>query len=110
MPDQAVKDLFMMEGFSCTRLLPIEGGVGWHKVLREVGFYRSQRFGRAGPIMETWKNPLTKEEVEVVPIANEPSFVAEAPVHGSGPRVRYISFQLVISALLGGIFIVFWIF
>jgi hypothetical protein len=72
MPDKAVKDLFMMEGFSCARLLPIEGGVGWHKVLREVGFYRSQRFGRAGPIMESWKNPLTKEEVEVVPIANDP--------------------------------------
>jgi hypothetical protein len=72
MPDRAVKDLFMMEGFSCARLLPMEDGIGYHKVLREVGFYRSQRFGRAGPIMDTWRNPLTKEEVEVVPIANDP--------------------------------------
>jgi len=72
MPDQAVKDLFMMEGFSCARLLPIEGGIGYHKVLREVGFYREQRFGRAGEIMDTWNNPLTKEEVKVVPIANDP--------------------------------------
>jgi hypothetical protein len=72
MPNMAVQDLFMMEGFSCARLLPIADGTGWHKVLREVGFYRSQRFGRAGPIMDSWKNPLTKEEVEVVPIANDP--------------------------------------
>jgi len=72
MPGKPVQDLFMMEGFSCARLLPIEGGVGYHKVLREVGFYREQRFGRAGDIMKTWKNPLTKEEVNVVPIANDP--------------------------------------
>ena len=72
MPDKAVKDLFMMEGFSCARLLPKEDGVGYHKVLREVGFYREQRFGRAGKIMDTWRNPLTREEVKVVPIANDP--------------------------------------
>lgn len=72
MPDRAVQDLFIMEGFSCARLLPIENGVGYHKVLREVGFYREQRFGRAGKIMETWRNPLNREEVKVVPIANDP--------------------------------------
>jgi hypothetical protein len=88
MPDRAITDLFMMEGFSCARLLPKEDGVGYHKVLREVGFYRSQRFGRAGPIMESWKNPLTKEEVEVVPIANDPfnyditPFFPEPPNYG----------------------------
>ena len=71
-PGEVVKDLFMMEGFSCARLLPIEGGVGYHKVRREVGFYREQRFGRAGKIMQSWKNPMTKEEVAVVPIANDP--------------------------------------
>ena len=72
MPDKAVRDLFMMEGFSCARLLPKEDGVGYHKVLREVGFYRSQRFGRSGDIMTEWRNPLTKETVKVVPIANDP--------------------------------------
>ncbi|MEJ2140045.1 MAG: DUF1838 family protein [Gammaproteobacteria bacterium] len=88
MPDRAITDLCMMEGFSCARLLPKEDGVGYHKVLREVGFYRSQRFGRAGPIMESWKNPLTKEEVEVVPIANDPfnyditPFFPEPPNYG----------------------------
>jgi hypothetical protein len=88
MPDRAVTDLFMMEGFSCARLLPIEGGVGYHKVLREVGFYREQRFGRAGKIMQSWKNPLTNEEVAVVPIANDPfnyditPFFPEPPNYG----------------------------
>jgi hypothetical protein len=88
MPDQAVKDLFMMEGFSCTRLLPKEDGVGYHKVLREVGFYREQRFGRSGKIMDSWKNPFTKEEVKVVPIANDPfnfditPFFPEPPNYG----------------------------
>jgi hypothetical protein len=88
MPDKAVKDLFMMEGFSCARLLPKDDGVGYHKVLREVGFYREQRFGRAGKIMDTWKNPLTKEEVKVVPIANDPfnyditPFFPEPPNYG----------------------------
>ena len=72
MPDAAVQDLFMMEGFSCARLLPKADGIGYHKVLREVGFYREQRFGRSGAIMQSWKNPLTKEEVAVVPIANDP--------------------------------------
>ena len=29
MPDKAVQDLFMLEGFSCTRLLPKEDGIGF---------------------------------------------------------------------------------
>jgi hypothetical protein len=88
MPDKAVKDLFMMEGFSCARLIPKEDGIGYHKVLREVGFYREQRFGRSGKIMDTWKNPLTREEVKVVPIANDPfnyditPFFPEPPNYG----------------------------
>jgi hypothetical protein len=88
MPDQAIKDLFIMEGFSCARLLPKEDGPGYRKVLREVGFYREQRFGRAGKIMQEWKNPLTKETVRVVPIANDPfnfditPFFPEPPNYG----------------------------
>jgi hypothetical protein len=103
MPDKVVTDLFMMEGFSCARLLPIEGGVGYHKVLREVGFYREQRFGRAGKIMQTWKNPLTKEDVNVVPIANDPfnyditPFFPEPPNYGglnAGQPFPKIPFKL----------------
>ncbi|MBT8423250.1 MAG: DUF1838 domain-containing protein [Gammaproteobacteria bacterium] len=88
MPDKVVRDLFMMEGFSCARLLPKEDGIGYHKVLREVGFYREQRFGRSGDIMSEWRNPLTKETVRVVPIANDPfnyditPFFPEPPNYG----------------------------
>lgn len=88
MPDRAIEDLFIMEGFSCARLLPHKDGVGYHKVLREVGFYREQRFGRSGKIMDSWRNPLTREEVRVVPIANDPfnfditPFFPEPPNYG----------------------------
>jgi hypothetical protein len=103
MPNQAVKDLFMMEGFSCTRLIPKEDGIGYHKVLREVGFYREQRFGRSGKIMDTWKNPFTKEVVKVVPIANDPfnyditPFFPEPPNYGglnAGKPFPKIPFKL----------------
>lgn len=88
MPDRPVQDLFMMEGFSCARLLPKKDGPGYRKVLREVGFYREQRFGRSGKIMNEWRNPLTKETVKVVPIANDPfnfditPFFPEPPNYG----------------------------
>lgn len=103
MPNKAVKDLFMMEGFSCARLIPKEDGVGYHKVLREVGFYREQRFGRSGDIMEEWKNPFTREKVRVVPIANDPfnyditPFFPEPPNYGglnAGKPFPKIPFKL----------------
>ena len=56
------------EGFSVTRLLPLEDG-SYRKVLREVGFYRDIK---TGEIMETMENPYTGETVKVVPIANDP--------------------------------------
>jgi len=79
MPDRPLQDLFIMEGFSVARLIPMENGEGYHKVLREVGFYREQKFGRAGKIMDTWDNPLTGETVRVVPIANDPFNVNLTP-------------------------------
>jgi len=103
MPDKAVTDLFMMEGFSCARLLPKEDGPGYNKVLREVGFYREQRFGRSGKIMNEWRNPLTKETVNVVPIANDPfnfeitPFFPEPPNYGglnAGKPFPKIPFKL----------------
>jgi hypothetical protein len=85
MPNKVVKDLFMMEGFSCARLLPMEDGPGYRKVLREVGFYREQRFGRSGKIMDEWRNPLNKETVKVVPIANDPFNFSITPFFSAPP-------------------------
>ena len=86
MPNKVVKDLFIMEGFSCARLLPLEDGPGYRKVLREIGFYREQRFGRAGRIMQEWKNPFTKETVPVVPIANDPFNFTISPYFPEPPN------------------------
>ena len=102
MPDKKIEDLFIMEGFSCARLLPKEDGNGYRKVLREVGFYREQRFGRSGKIMDEWKNPLTKETVRVVPIANDPfnyditTFFPEPPNYGGLNQEKFpqIPFKL----------------
>lgn len=66
--NQKLEDLFIMEGFSCAKLIEQEDGT-FQKVLREVGYYKDLK---TGEIMEEWDNPLTGEKVRVVPIANDP--------------------------------------
>lgn len=72
------------EGFSVTRLLPLEGGA-YRKLLREVGFYTDLR---TGEILEELENPYTGEIVRTVPIANDPfnftieEFWPEPPNYG----------------------------
>ena len=68
MPGRKNQDLVGFEGFSVTRLLPLEDG-SYRKLLREVGFYTDLK---TGEILETYKNPYTDELVPVVPIANDP--------------------------------------
>lgn len=65
---EPLRELFGMEGFSVCRLMRLEDG-SWHKLLREVGFYRDLKTGR---LMDTWENIYTGETVKVVPIANDP--------------------------------------
>ncbi|MGK0498584.1 MAG: hypothetical protein ACJAYG_000215 [Oceanicoccus sp.] len=85
-PGQKLQDLFVMEGFSCTKLIPMEDGKpGYHKVLREVGFYRELKFGKSGDIMDTWHNPMIDETVKVVPIANDPFNYDITPVFYAAP-------------------------
>lgn len=72
------------EGFSVTRLIPLEGGA-YRKLLREVGFYTDLR---TGEILEELENPYTGEVVRTVPIANDPfnftieEFWPEPPNYG----------------------------
>ena len=66
---EAVRDLCGFTMMSCAKLLPHEEGVGYRKVLREVGFYTDLK---SGEIIEEWKNPYLDETVKVVPIANDP--------------------------------------
>lgn len=67
-PGQRIVPLFYMDGISCCRFMPIEGG--YRKLLREVVLYKDYATRQ---ILEEWKNPyLDGEVVKVVPIANDP--------------------------------------
>jgi hypothetical protein len=66
--NEAVRPLFINEGFSFTRCLPLPDG-SWHRMCREVVFYRDIDTGK---ILKTWHNPYTNMDVPVVPVANDP--------------------------------------
>jgi len=67
-PNEAIRELFIMEGFSVVRSQKLEDGSS-RRLLREVVFYKDID---TGEILETWENPYTNETVRVVPIANDP--------------------------------------
>lgn len=83
-PGQKNTEVCGFEGFSVTRLIPLEGGA-YRKLLREVGFYTDLK---TGEILEEMENPYTGEIVRVVPIANDPfnftieEFWPEPPNYG----------------------------
>jgi hypothetical protein len=68
-PGEAVRDLFGFAGFGMARLLPHESGIGYRKVLREVGIYYDLKTQEP---LEEWLNPYTNEKVRVVHVANDP--------------------------------------
>jgi hypothetical protein len=67
-PNEKVRELFILEGFSVTRRKKLEDG-SIRSMLREVVFYKDVN---TGEILKTWHNPYTEEDVRVVPIANDP--------------------------------------
>jgi Protein of unknown function (DUF1838) len=84
-PGEAVRDLVGFTMISAARLLPHEDGVGYRKVLREIGLYTDLE---TGEIITEWRNPYLNETVKVVPIANDPfnhtitNFYPEPPRYG----------------------------
>ena len=68
-PGEAVRDLCGFTMLSCAKLLPHESGVGYRKVLREVGLYTDLA---SGEIIEEMVNPYVGERVKIVPITNDP--------------------------------------
>lgn len=84
-PNEALRDLVGFTMVSAARLLPHEDGVGYRKVLREIGFYTDIK---TGEILTEWENPYMGETVKVVPIANDPfnhtitNFYPEPPSYG----------------------------
>lgn len=83
-PNEKVRPLFKVEGFSVVRTKRLEDG-SWRRMLREVVFYRDIE---TGEILKQWANPYTGETVRVVPIANDPfnftitAFQPEGPSYG----------------------------
>ncbi|NLR70387.1 DUF1838 family protein [Novosphingobium sp. ERN07] len=83
-PNEKVRPLFDVEGFSFVRTKRLEDG-SYRRMLREIVFYRNLE---TGEIMKEWDNPYTGEKVKVVPIANDPfnftisQFQPEAPSYG----------------------------
>ncbi len=67
-PNESIKTLFEVEGFSFIRIKQLENG-DWRRMLREIVFYRDPV---TKEILKTWQNPYTNETVKVVPIANDP--------------------------------------
>ncbi|MCC6942340.1 MAG: DUF1838 family protein, partial [Novosphingobium sp.] len=67
-PNEKVRKLFDVEGFSFVRTKKLEDG-SYRRMLREVVFYRDPV---TGEILKEWDNPYTGERVKVVPIANDP--------------------------------------
>ncbi|MFZ9652752.1 MAG: DUF1838 family protein [Steroidobacteraceae bacterium] len=97
-PGEAVRDLFGFAGFGMARLLPHESGVGYRKVLREVGIYYDLKTQEP---LEEYLNPYTNERVKVVHVANDPFNVQvqeyfEAPPNYGGlnanapPKIPFI--------------------
>ncbi len=66
-PGEKVRPLFNMEGFSTSRVIPIEGG--YRQLRHELVVYKDLETGK---ILKTWTNPYTNEAVRVVPIFNDP--------------------------------------
>lgn len=83
-PNEKVRPLFGVEGFSFVKTKRLEDG-SFRRMLREIVFYRDLETGK---IIDNWNNPYTGETVKVVPIANDPfnftisEFVPQAPSYG----------------------------
>ena len=66
-PGEAGRDLFGIMGMGTGRLIPFEDKPGFTNVRRECGYYFDLD---TGEVLDTWVNPYTNEEVDVLHIAN----------------------------------------
>jgi hypothetical protein len=88
--NEPVRPLFTNEGFSFVRSKRLPDG-SWHRMLREVVFYRDIK---TGEILKEWFNPYTKETVKVVPVYNDPfnytisEFYPDPPSYGGLNTVK----------------------
>lgn len=68
-PEKPWKVLFNFEMYNIARMQKMACDSGWRLVTREMLVYKDPK---TNEILKTWKNPWTGEEVEVIPVWNDP--------------------------------------
>ncbi|MBM3158149.1 MAG: DUF1838 family protein [Bacteroidetes bacterium] len=68
-PEKPWKHLFNFEMFNIARSERLPGDSGWKLITREMLVYQDPK---TNEILSSWKNPWTKEEVEVMHVWNDP--------------------------------------
>lgn len=68
-PEKPWKHVFNFEMYNIARMQKMAGDSGWRLITREMLVYKDPK---TGEILKTWKNPWTNEEVEVIPVWNDP--------------------------------------
>ncbi len=96
LPGEKDQLLFVFEGFAFSRLIPHEKG--FRMLHRELGYYRDPKTRQ---ILEKWTNPWTNEEVEVIPVLNDPVNANFQPESERGP------FMVPVTELTGDVWFSF---
>lgn len=71
-PGQKDTHMFKLEGMNvrqCVTVKDPKRGVGYRMVSREIMLYLDPE---TGEILRTWENPWTKENIEIIHVANDP--------------------------------------
>ena len=100
-PGEKDRHLFNVQGMNvrqCKVLNDPKKGLGYRSVSREVMFYLDPK---TNEVMDTWTNPWTGEEVQVIQVANDPvnmtlgdgRFPIYAYNDDGTPRARWDGFQ-----------------
>ncbi len=100
-PGERDRHLFNVQGMNvrqCQILDDPKKGMGYRSVSREVMFYLNPV---TNEVMDTWVNPWTGEEVEVIQVANDPvnmqlgdgRFPVYAYNEDGTPRARWTNFE-----------------
>jgi hypothetical protein len=96
LPGEKDQLLFVFEGFAFSRLVPHEKG--YRMLHRELGYYRDPK---TKEILEKWTNPFTGQEVEVLPVLNDPVNANFQPEGERGP------FMVPVTELTGDVWFAF---
>lgn len=80
-PGEPARHLFGFEGFNVARAVPADGG--WDLLSREAVYYLDVD---SREVLQTWTNPYTGREVDVVHVLNDP---VNFPLRKDGPRGQF---------------------